>query len=110
YLRRNPKVVFNSFIGDEHEEIFLSNENFTFAYKIENSWGEIYRNPRIMELTAAYFHMKYNETSHNWDTVFSNKIKHVNCTDLPNVNDKEKYYGVSLAGFNCLDFNTNNVI
>ena len=47
FLKKSPKVVFNKILGDYQNE-FPSNENATFAFRIDDTNGQFYKNESII--------------------------------------------------------------
>ena len=54
YQRKNPKVVFNSLLTD-YAKVYVSNKNYTFAYRIEDTNGSFYKDTSIALLSLNYY-------------------------------------------------------
>jgi hypothetical protein len=102
YNRAKPKVSINSQIGT-YEPIRLNNENFTYAYRVENRTAAIQLDTSIVYLELVYFY--FTLTNGSWVTeVYEISQSNKRCHELPFYKEKELNYNISLENWYCLDF------
>jgi hypothetical protein len=101
YQRRRPKVFFDAEIK-EHKIFSLSNQNFTYAYRLENVYGQQIIDEMKVFHEISYFH--YVMVNGTWVIQFSKRKVNKRCRDLPFTEEKEIYFNVSLKDWYCLDF------
>jgi hypothetical protein len=101
YQRKRPKVSFNTVIGD-YKEIPLSNKNFTYAYRIEDTLGKIVTDESIIRLETYYF--KFTLVNGEWINNIQKIMTNKRCREVAYTKEKEKYYNLSLNDWYCLDF------
>ena len=103
YTRKNPKVSFNSVIKS-YEEKNLTNNQFFFAYRIENINGIQVMDDSIINLNLMNF--KYEMVDGEWQIVKANwDLPNTRCSNILNISEKERYYNISLKNWFCIDFN-----
>jgi len=102
YLRRNPKVIYNSKVVSYEEENF-SNRNFTFAFRIEDIAGNLIVNDSNYSFDVSYFQMKLNDKG-EWENILLESFPFRRCQELNYTKQKEEFYNFSLAYWFCFDF------
>jgi hypothetical protein len=101
YQRKRPKVSFSTVIGEYHE-IPLSNKNFTYAYRVEDSVGKLVTDESIIYHNVHYF--KFTLVDGEWVNDFENILPNKRCREVAYTEEKEKYYNISLNDWYCIDF------
>jgi hypothetical protein len=101
YQRKRPKVSFSTVI-DNYKEIPLSNNNFTYAYRVEDQLGKMITDESLIYNIVAYF--KFSLVNGTWIQDFQKFLDIKKCRDLTNIKEKENYYNTSLHDWNCIDF------
>lgn len=101
YERKNPRVSFNTgtvpyFLQN------MSNLNFTYAFRVEDSNGLQIENPSLFSPIIAYIGMEMQNGS--WALKAGNYLQAKKCHDVANYTLKEDYYNISLKNWYCLDF------
>jgi len=107
YQRKNPRVIHNSKIFPK-EEINLSNQNFTLAFRVQDNAVKLVVNDSLFSMEAIYFQYKKNENE-VWEP---NKVKYLNyrlCQEENSTKEKEEFYNFSLSSWFCLDFENINL-
>jgi hypothetical protein len=100
YQRKKPKVSFNQETG-AYKPIGLSNRNFTYAYRIEdtNAIQVIDESLIYQELILFQYEMKRG----TWGLKDYKFLPNKKCQDFPNFKERESYFNISLANWYCLD-------
>ena len=101
YQRKKPKVSFNSKIED-YTRFSLSNSNYTYAFRVEDTDGVFITDESIVYQEILYF--SYEMENGAWDVKFINLLKPKRCNDVPLVKEKEQKYNISLNSWYCIDF------
>jgi hypothetical protein len=101
YQRKRPKFSLNLNIGN-YTEIKLSNNNFTYAFRIEDANGLLVDDESKIFTEIKYF--KYKIENGVWVTHFDNILPNKWCKDLPFTREKENYFNISLQNWRCVDF------
>ena len=102
--------MFNTAVSD-YTNIYLSNQNFTFAYRVEDNNGKMYTNTSIVETFLNYFYYQMDEITGEWKSESGDiKLKKTRCSDLPYTKEKEAYYNTILENWLCIDFDSNNIL
>ena len=109
YQRNNPKVVFDTKIAD-YTKVYLSNKNYTLAYRVEDNNGIIVLNTSVVEPILNYFYSYIDNTTGVWISVFDYRVNKTRCKELPNIKEKELYYNISLTDWYCVYFDNLNVL
>lgn len=104
YQRKNPKTSFNSLIND-YEETTTSNDNFTFSFRIEDTFGQIFERTDIIYFDIFYFKFKQNSQG-VWERLNYTKFDPSRCTIQPGYRNKENYFNISLSQWNCFNFDS----
>ena len=107
FLKKSPKVVFNKILGDYQNE-FPSNENATFAFRIDDTNGQFYKNESIINsFNLSVSSYKINITTGDWYLEYFNPIVLKMCEELPSFRRlKDYYFTVNFTNFYCIDFNS----
>jgi len=103
YQRKNPKVSYNNKIVP-HEEIYLSNHNFTLAFRVEDYLAKMIVNESIFHHELAYYKFVLKENG-EWENVLGQLPTIQRCQDLNSTKGTEEFYNISLASWYCIDFN-----
>ena len=103
YMRRNPKVSGNNFIG-KYTKNYFSNENATLAFRIANTAGFFYEDQTVIKVNPSLMSYKFNETSQALELEYKLQLSLKKCRTLPNINDLEEYYKTNLENWYCIDF------
>lgn len=101
YQRKNPRVSFNT----ETVPYFLknmSNAEFTYAFRIEDTNGLMVENPKLFYPTVGYIGMEMENGT--WALKVGDYQKVKKCHEVTNYTLKESYYGISLKNWYCIDF------
>lgn len=106
YQRNSPNVSMNSEIG-EYTKINLTNSNFTYAYRIEDTNGDMLIDPTILHLEVFHIHYVYNVTLNTWQEIFINQMEPTRCYDIEGIKEKEELLNFSLKNWYCMDFKDN---
>ena len=101
YMRRNPKVSGNNFIG-KYTKNYFSNENATLAFRIANTAGFFYEDQTVINVNPSLMSYKFNETSQALELEYKLKLSLKKCRTLPNINDLEEYYQTNLENWYCI--------
>jgi hypothetical protein len=101
YQRKNPKVSLNS-QNFPYESVKLSNQNFTYAYRIEDVDGIIQLDESVVKFKIYY--TSYEIVNGSWVTITDSILPAKRCYDLPGYEEKEKIYNISLQSWFCIDF------
>lgn len=101
YERKKPKVSLNT-DAKEHSVIKLSNKNFTYAFRLENIYGQKMDDKSKVYQEVGYLH--YISDNGTWKLMFLESLPVTNCSDLSYTTEKEKYYNISLRDWNCINF------
>lgn len=102
YKREKPKVSFNTEVG-AYTKNKLSNNNFTFAYRIEDYLGNYFIDERAINLQVNIWHAVQNETG-VWNVESLQSIPIQKCSEFSWMKEKEQEYNITLAGWNCMNF------
>jgi hypothetical protein len=103
FYRKNAKVSFNSSIIP-YKNISLSSNNFIFAYRMEDYGGLVLSNDTIAYLEIYYSY--YEIINGIWEVLAYKNFKPKKCSQLPNIEERERYYNISLTHWYCLDFDS----
>jgi len=103
YQRKNPKVSYNNKIIP-HEDIYLSNHNFTLAFRVEDYLAKMVINESIFHHELTYYKFVLKENG-EWENVLGQLLPVYRCQDLNNTKITEEFYNISLASWYCVDFN-----
>ena len=107
YTRKNPKFSFNS-ITQPYKEKILTNNQFLYAYRIEDKYGIEIRDDSFFKLKLMYF--KHKLIDGIWQSIKSEwNLQKTRCSDIPNINIKENYYNISLKNWFCIDFENQTI-
>ena len=101
YQRKRPKVSLNSQVG-EYSKVMLSNQNFTYAYRVEDRHGLIVTDRSLVYQQVIYYHVEL--VNGVWTQVFLTVPENKRCRELPYVSEKEQMYNISLENWYCIDF------
>lgn len=101
YQRKNPKVSLNS-ENFPYAPVKLSNQNFTYAYRIEDVDGILQLDESVAKLKVYY--AMYEMINGSWLTIKDSVIPGKRCYDFPYYQEKEKMYNISLQSWYCVDF------
>jgi hypothetical protein len=101
YQRKRPKVSFNSEVG-LYQEIKMSNENFTYAYRVEDKNGLMITDESKVYQQVEYFYLVVENGE--WNKKFQYILPNKRCLDLPHSKEKEKAFNISLESWYCIDF------
>ena len=101
YERKNPKVSMNS-QNFPYEPIILSNQNFTYAYRIEDNTGIMIIDESIIQMNVISARLEIMNGS--WVMTSVNVSAPQRCHDFPGYEEKEKKYNISLQSWNCINF------
>lgn len=101
YERKKPKVSLNT-DAKEYSEVKLSNKNFTYAFRLEDKWGQKIDDKSKVYNEIGYIH-SVNENG-TWNQYSEKKLPITNCSELPFTKMKEEYYNISLKDWNCINF------
>jgi hypothetical protein len=101
YQRKNPKVSMSS-VNLPYEPVKLSNQNFTYAYRIEDI-DRIMQLDESIALLKVYYKM-YEVVNGSWVPLRDSVIPAKRCYDLPGYEEKEKIFNISLQSWFCVDF------
>ncbi len=93
YQRKNPKVTFNTQTVPYYASEF-SNNNFTYAYRVEDVNGKMFINSSI--LTPMVYYGYAEQIKGVWEQKFVQILENQRCSNLSNIEEKEKTYNVSL--------------
>ncbi len=99
--RKNPRVSFNS-SKEPYQKVKVSNENFTYAFRVENQNGSMLLDDSLIYLKAAHLH--YEIIDNKWSLVKETSLDIQRCSKIPNYEEKQKYYDISLDMWYCIDF------
>ena len=102
YQRKRPKISNNSKLTIPQEKTF-SNNNFTFAFRVEDRLGAMVQNDSIVSLDISYHHYVMNERG-VWNLIFSEITPYKKCNEFNYTSEKEAFYNISLASWYCIDF------
>ena len=89
YQRKNPKVSLNS-QNFPYEPVQLSNQNFTYAYRIEDVDGIMQTDKSIV--TMKEYFKRYEIINGSWVEKYTNVRNPQRCYDFPGYEEKEKIY------------------
>lgn len=103
YQRKSPKVVFNS-ERKAHIEGPVSNQNMTFAFRIEDTNGHFYENSQVLKFLIETFHYKHDSNG-QWEDISTTFVEPQRCEDVVDLDKKEEKFGISLKAYYCVDFN-----
>lgn len=101
YKRKKPKVSLNTDIAP-YQEVRLSNQNFTYAYRVEDNDGIQIIDDSKFKQQVKYFH--YRIINGTWESVVQKILPRKRCPEIENYKDKELYFNISLENWNCIDF------
>lgn len=101
YQRKSPKVSMTTAVLNNLESK-LSNKNFTYAYRIEDTYNKLINDTSKIFLEPMTF--KYDLIDHQMTLTQGIKLVPKRCYDLPFTKEKEILYNVSLQDWYCLDF------
>ena len=102
YQRKRPKVSNSNKIVD-YQETMLSNNNFTFAFRVEDRTGAMIQNDSIVSLELTYFYYIMGKDG-AWKSIFSDILPFKKCGEFNLTKEKEVFYNISLASWYCVDF------
>ena len=106
YYRNNPNIVLSQIVGD-YEIKPLDNSNFFFAFRIEDTLGNLYNDTSIIQ----GFDVKINEYLKNsalewvFNSTNSLKVKFEKCDQL--ISNQKKF---NFKKWNCINFSSINNI
>jgi len=101
YQRKNPKVSLNT-KNFPYQPVKLSNQIFTYEYRIEDVDGIMLNDESIINL-KIYF-SGYENINGNWVTTLKSVPSPKRCDDFVGIGEKEKKYNISLENWFCIDF------
>lgn len=101
YQRKNPKVSLNS-ENAPYEKVKLSNQNFTYAYRIEDKDGNLKVDDSMFGLKINFESLEIINGS--WESLSKSEQSAKRCYDIPGYEEKEKIFNISLKSWYCLDF------
>jgi hypothetical protein len=101
YERKRPKVSFNSQL-EAYKEIKLTNQNFTYAYRIEDKDGLMKIDEKKIIQQVLYYH--YVIENGGWKKKFEKILPNKRCSELTYTKEKEKAFDISLEKSFCIDF------
>lgn len=102
YERQKPQVSLNTEIG-EYQRMKLSNDNFTFAYRIEDSDSNYFYDESFLHINLIWYYYLLLPNG-TWTEVSYGFLDKKHCTDFPWAKAKEQAYNISLHGWDCIDF------
>ncbi len=100
--RKNPKVSLNS-QNFAYEPVKLSNQNFIYAFRVEDIDGIMITDKSIIQLKVEFY--SYKIINGSWVTTVKSSRAPQRCHDIPNYEEKEKKYNFSIQSWYCVDFN-----
>jgi hypothetical protein len=100
YQRKKPRASFNSSVGSYHL-IPISNKNFTYAFRVENSFGIQIIDESVFYHSITIFTFEFR--NEKWELIGGRYLDVKKCTDFPSLEEKEKLYNISLKSWYCLD-------
>jgi len=102
FQRKNPRVSLNREIG-EYISYNISNKDFIYAYRIEDSKGLLYDDKSIAYTEVFYgFSVLVNGS---WILKNYTKLLTKKCSDIEDIKDQQSYFNISLQNWYCIDFN-----
>ena len=100
YTRKNPKISFNS-LSKPHELKNLTNNQFIFAYRIEDYYSSEIIDESIINI--EFITHDYKLVDGDWKYI-NKTINKTRCQDLSNIDIYEKNYNYSFKNWFCIDF------
>ena len=68
YNKEGPKIIFENFMTDDYKEFNLTPSNLTFAFRIEDDYGNLANFPnQLIKTTVKYLRYVYNDTTNEYN-------------------------------------------